>query len=358
MTDRVTVEAAGSRYDIIVEDGAIMNADRYLSGFAGRRAAVVTDENVAPLYADALMGALKRAGLTAGAVVIEPGEESKGHGTLLSLYSRFIRMGLTRADCVFALGGGVVGDLAGYAAATYLRGVDVVQVPTTLLAQVDSSVGGKVAVNLPEGKNLVGVFAQPKLVLCDTGALKTLSAREFGAGLGEVVKYGCIFDAELFESLESAGSRDALHAEMPGIVSRCCAIKADYVRRDTFDNDARKELNFGHTLGHALEQALGYGTLLHGEAVCVGMVEAARWGERLGVTPAGTASRIRRLLEALDLPIAASAAELRPVTEAMLVDKKGVGGYIDLVLLTDIGKACLHRMPKDELYALMGGGAA
>jgi len=279
MTDRVTVEAAGSRYDIIVEDGAIMNADRYLSGFAGRRAA--------------LMAALKRAGVMAGAVIIEPGEESKGHGTLLSLYSRFIRMGLTRADCVFALGGGVVGDLAGYAAATYLRGVDVVQVPTTLLAQVDSSVGGKVAVNLPEGKNLVGVFAQPKLVLCDTGALKTLSAREFGAGLGEVVKYGCIFDAKLFESLESAGSRAALHDEMPGIVSRCCAIKADYVRRDTFDNGARKELNFGHTLGHALEQALGYGTLLHGEAVCVGMVEAGGYGEP-HPPPAGSAGPAHR----------------------------------------------------------------
>jgi len=353
----VTVEAATSRYDIIVENGSIAGAHAYLSGYAGRRAAVVTDANVAKLYAPALTKALEKAGIRTGVVEVPPGESSKSHEQLLRLYGRFLEDGITRADCVIALGGGVVGDLAGFAGATYLRGVDVIQVPTTLLAQVDSSVGGKVAVNLPQGKNLVGVFAQPKLVLCDTGALATLDARQTGAGLGEVVKYGCIADEGLFSRLELAGSRAALSETMDTIVRDCCAIKADYVHRDPFDNGARKELNFGHTLGHALEQALGYGELLHGEAVCIGMVQAALWGERLGITPPGTASRIEALLSKLGLPVRVPATDMQTVYEAMLVDKKGRGGEIDVVLLESIGKACLHRMEKRELAALAGGDA-
>jgi 3-dehydroquinate synthase len=354
----VTVEAAGSRYDIIVENGAIAGAHAHLSAYAGRRAAVVTDTNVAALYAPALVNALEKAGMRAEVVAVPPGESSKSHSRLLCLYGRFIEAGITRADCVFALGGGVVGDLAGFAGATYLRGVDVIQVPTTLLAQVDSSVGGKVAVNLEQGKNLVGVFAQPKLVLCDTGALRTLDPRQTGAGLGEVVKYGCIADEGLFSRLERAGSRAALAGAMDGIVRDCCAIKAGYVRRDPFDGGARKELNFGHTLGHALEQALGYGKLLHGEAVCVGMVQAARWGERLGVTPRGTARRIEALLVKLDLPARAPEAGMQKVCDAVMVDKKGRGDEIDAVLLERIGKACLKRMKKTELAALMAGGGA
>ncbi|MFZ5974138.1 MAG: 3-dehydroquinate synthase [Bacillota bacterium] len=356
MTNCVTVEAAGNRYDIFVEDGVISRAHAYLSGFAGRKAAVVTDTNVYALYGAALSESLTKIGIQADIIAIDPGETSKSHEKLLYLYSRFLDAGITRSDCIIALGGGVVGDLTGYAGATFLRGVDVIQIPTTLLAQVDSSVGGKVAVNLPQGKNLVGVFAQPKLVLCDTGALNTLDPREMGAGLGEVVKYGCIFDEGLFVRLEEAGSRAALKSFMPEIVRKCCAIKADYVHRDPFDNGARKELNFGHTLGHALEQTLGYGILLHGEAVCVGMVQAARWGERLGVSPFGTADRIERLLNKLELPIKAPSVDMKPVYEAMLVDKKGRGDMIDLVLLNEIGNACLKRMPKRELLTLMCGG--
>ena len=354
----VTVEAAASRYDIVVENGALPGAHAYLCGYAGRRAAVVTDANVAKLYAHALMQALEKAGMRAVMVEVPPGEGSKSHEMLLTLYGRFIEAGITRADCVVALGGGVVGDLAGFAGATYLRGVDVIQVPTTLLAQVDSSVGGKVAVNLPQGKNLVGAFSQPKLVLCDTGTLTTLDARQTGAGLGEVVKYGCIADEGLFTRLERAGSRAALTETMDALVRDCCAIKAGYVHRDPFDNGARKELNFGHTLGHALEQALGYGVLLHGEAVCVGMVQAARWGERLGVTQKGAAERIEALLIQFELPVSVPNADMQKVYGAMLVDKKGLGDEIDVVLLERIGKACLHRMKKRELAELAAGGGA
>lgn len=358
MTKCVTVEAAGSRYDIIIGDGIISRAHEHMAGFAGRRAAVVADANVAGLYAQKLAESLKLAGIQASVIEIAPGETSKSHAQLVYLYGRFLEAGITRSDCVVALGGGVVGDLTGFAGATFLRGVDVIQIPTTLLAQVDSSVGGKVAVNLPQGKNLVGVFAQPKLVLCDTETLHTLNAREFGAGLGEVVKYGCIFDETLFERLEETGSRAALMGDMPGIVRDCCAIKADYVRRDPFDNGARKELNFGHTLGHALEQTLGYGELLHGEAVCVGMVQAALWGERSGITPAGTADRIEGLLKKLDLPTRVPAADMQSVCKAMLLDKKGRGDEIDLVLLNRIGEACLKRIPKRELFTWMCGGEA
>ncbi len=349
----VKVKAADSEYDIHVEDGAISKADVYLSQYSGRKAAIVTDTNVSGLYLNELVGALNRINIDPFVIEIEPGEQSKCNDTLMRLYSEFIEASITRSDCIIALGGGVVGDLTGYAGATFLRGVDVIQIPTTLLAQVDSSVGGKVAINLPQGKNLVGVFSQPKLVLCDTNALNTLSQRQMGAGLGEVVKYGCIFDSDLFEMLEESENREALLNNLPWIVKRCCEIKGDYVHRDPFDNGARKELNFGHTLGHALEQTMGYGELLHGEAVCIGMVEASKWSEDMGVAKKGIASRVENLLDKLDLPTSVPQANIDSVNQAMMVDKKGRGDKLDLVLLEKIGKACLKTVAKSELNRLI-----
>ena len=249
-----------------------------------------------------LSGQLEAAGAQVSTAVLPAGETTKSPEHLSRLYDMFLDAGLTRSDSVFALGGGVIGDLAGYAACTYLRGVHFVQVPTTLLAQVDSSVGGKVAVNHVRGKNLLGAFYQPELVLIDCDTLATLDDRQFGAGLGEVIKYGCIADRALFEQLESLGSRASLLPALDGIIARCCEIKARYVREDPHDHGIRMQLNFGHTLAHALENALGYGTLLHGEAVCIGMGAAAGWGEALGVTPLGTRERIKRLLDAYGLP--------------------------------------------------------
>lgn len=329
-----------SRYDIHISHGLLGACAPLLSMCTGRRAMIVTDENVAPLYAGALRGALLTAGAQVYTTVLPAGETTKCPEQLSRLYDALLDAHITRADFVFALGGGVIGDLAGYAACTYLRGVRFIQVPTTLLAQVDSSVGGKVAVNHPRGKNLLGAFYQPELVLVDGDTLGTLDARQLGAGLGEVIKYGCIADSALFEQLEAIGSRAALAPHLDGIIARCCAIKARYVAEDPHDHGVRMQLNFGHTLAHALENAMGYGTLLHGEAVCIGMAAAAGWGEALGVTPAGTRARIERLLRAYDLPFERPQG-LSPaaLAETMALDKKAAGSRVTAVLLTGIG-AC------------------
>ena len=279
---RIEITAQGQTYSVIAQSGLIERAGEYLTGFSGKKAAVITDENVAALYAKPLEQSLLQAGITPVTLVVPAGEESKRHEVLLTLYTDLLANGITRSDCVIALGGGVVGDLAGYAAATYLRGVPMIQIPTTLLAQVDSSVGGKVAVNLPEGKNLIGAFCQPVLVLADADALKTLDGRQKRAGLAEIVKYGAIADRALLN--EAANSPlDAPH--LASLVLRCCAIKASFVEQDPLDKGIRMMLNFGHTLGHAVEAVAGYGTYLHGEGVSIGMVAAAKWGRRSAFRP-------------------------------------------------------------------------
>ena len=332
--------APESRYDIHISRGLLRRCAPLFAPYKGKKAAVVADSNTAPLYSYALLEQLHMAGVEASVIILPAGEATKCPEQLARLYDAFLDARLTRADLVIALGGGVVGDIAGYAACTYLRGVHFVQVPTTLLAQVDSSVGGKVAVNHPRGKNLLGAFYQPELVLIDCDTLTTLDERQIGAGLGEVIKYGCICDSALFERIEALGSRAALMPVLDEIIARCCEIKAEYVRLDPHDHGVRMQLNFGHTLAHALENICGYGTLLHGEAVSIGMVAAARWGEALGVTPKGTSERLLAVLTAYGLmtapPEGLSAAEL---AAAMALDKKAEGKQVRTVLLTEIG-AC------------------
>lgn len=329
-----------SRYDIHIGRGLLAHAAQHFAPYTGRRAAVVADENTAPLYGDVLLDQLAQANVAASLITLPAGEPTKCPEQLSRLYDEFLSLKLTRSDVVIALGGGVIGDLAGYAACTYLRGVRFVQAPTTLLSQVDSSVGGKVAVNHPRGKNLLGAFYQPELVLIDTDTLKTLPPREFGAGLGEVIKYGCIADEALFRQIETLHSREALAPHLDTIIARCCEIKARYVHEDPHDHGIRMQLNFGHTLAHAIENGMGYGEVLHGEAVCIGMVEAARWGEVLGVTPEGTSARIRALLKAYDLPTDVPAS-LSPdqMAATMALDKKAEGSVVRTVQLTQIG-AC------------------
>lgn len=352
----VTVDAPGreSRYDIHIGHGLLPACAPLFERYRGRRAMVVADEHTAPLYADALLGQLKLAGIDGGVYTLPAGETTKCPEQLARLYDAFLDARLTRADLVIALGGGVVGDITGYAACTYLRGVHFVQAPTTLLAQVDSSVGGKVAVNHPRGKNLLGAFYQPELVLIDCDTLRTLDVRQVGAGLGEVIKYGCIADEALFAQLESLGSREALLPELDGVIARCCEIKARYVREDPFDRGVRMQLNFGHTLAHALENAMGYGTLLHGEAVAIGMVAAARWGEALGVTPTGCAARIKRLLTAYGL-MSEQPEGLSPdaLAATMALDKKAEGKAVRAVLLTKIGACTGVPLTPDQLRALL-----
>lgn len=350
----VCAPEAESRYDIHIGHGLLKTCAPLLAGCKGRKAAVVADTNTAPLYAATLMGQLEAAGASPVLVTLPAGETTKCPEQLAFLYDSFLDAKLTRADYVLALGGGVVGDITGYAACTYLRGVHFIQVPTTLLSQVDSSVGGKVAINHARGKNLLGAFYQPELVLIDCDTLKTLDARQFGAGMGEVIKYGCIADEALFDKLESLGSRENLLPELDGVIARCCEIKADYVRVDPHDHGIRMQLNFGHTLAHALENTMGYGEILHGEAVCIGMVQAACWGETLGHTPAGTAKRIRDILIAYDLPHDMP-ENLSPAALAatMSLDKKAEGAVIRTVQLTKIGACKAVPLTADELRALL-----
>ena len=350
----VAANAPESRYDIHIGHGLLHRCAPLFASYRGRKAAIVADSNTAPLYSYTLMEQLHRAGIESSVTVLPAGEETKCPEQLAHLYDAFLDFRLTRADLVIALGGGVVGDITGYAAATYMRGVHFIQVPTTLLAQVDSSVGGKVAVNHPRGKNLLGAFYQPELVVIDVDTLKTLDSRQVGAGLGEVIKYGCIYDCALFEQLEALGTREKLMPVLDGVIARCCAIKAEYVRLDPHDHGVRMQLNFGHTLAHALENAMGYGTLLHGEAVAIGMVAAARWGETLGVTPEGTASRIRAVLKGYelmtDIPDGLSPDSL---AASMALDKKAEGAKVRTVLLSQIGQCTGVPLTPAQLKSLL-----
>lgn len=350
---QLRVEAKNGSYDLLSGGGLLDRAGEFLTPWSGRKVAVVTDENVAPLYAERVKQSLQASGIEVHVVVLPAGEQTKSIETLVALYSRFAALGITRSDCIAALGGGVIGDAAGYAAASYLRGVPFVQVPTSLLAQVDSSVGGKVAVDIPEGKNLVGAFYQPALVIADTDVLKTLPKRELLCGLAEVIKYGCIRDEALLSQIE----KDPEHIDYASLVARCCAIKADYVEKDPFDKGVRMELNFGHTLGHGVEKCAGYGTVLHGEGVAIGMAAAAKWGEALGITEKGTAERIESLLVRVGLPVRIpEGMEEQALLHAMSSDKKSSGAAVRTVLLKKAGEAVLHPAAREELAGLIRSG--
>ncbi len=313
-----------------------------------RVAAIVTDDNVAPLYANVVEASLRDAGFEPCTYILPHGEASKCLTSLGELYSFFARAQLTRTDLVVALGGGVVGDLAGFAAATYLRGVSYVQIPTTLLAQVDSSVGGKTAIDLPEGKNLTGAFWQPSLVLCDISTLNTLPPETFADGAAEVIKYGAIRDRALFERLCGG----ALATDTAAIIARCIDIKRAVVEGDEFDNGARALLNFGHTLGHAIERESAF-TVTHGNAVGIGMVLLTKAAERAGLSKSGSAAHIADCLARHHLPVD-SPYPLDALFPHCLSDKKRSGDDITLVLIQDIGDAYTHRVKTDALKALLG----
>lgn len=345
-------------YDIHIAPGRLDDTGKLCQHVLPRatRLAVVTDDTVGGLYAHRLLQSLWARGYTASVISLPAGEQTKSLHNLGVLYDSFMEMGLTRTDAVVALGGGVVGDLAGFAAATILRGVDFVQVPTTLLAQVDSSVGGKVAIDLPAGKNLAGAFWQPRLVVMDPEVLDTLEDKTFSDGMAEVIKYGCIRDAAFFRALEKTPSRRAVMENIESVLYTCCDLKRAVVEKDERDTGERMVLNFGHTLGHAYEKAGHYETWTHGQAVAAGMCLAARLGAALGVTPAGVPERVEALVSALGLPTRIPCTQA-DYAAAVGLDKKGTGEQITLVLLEDLGRAVLHRMSKRELLGLLEGCA-
>jgi 3-dehydroquinate synthase len=308
---------------------------------------VVSNVTVAPLYLATVRQALAPHYARVLEVVLPDGEAHKDWHSLNAVFDHLLAQACDRRTVLFALGGGVIGDLTGFAAACYMRGVPFVQVPTTLLAQVDSSVGGKTAVNHPLGKNMIGAFHQPVRVLCDLDVLRTLPAREFSAGLAEVIKYGPIADAEFLDWIEA--QLPALMAREPQAllhaVRRSCEIKAWVVGQDERESGLRAILNFGHTFGHAIEAGLGYGKWLHGEAVGCGMVLAAELSHRLGLMPAAFVTRLRSLLERAGLPVRAPNLGAQQYLEWMRVDKKAVGGEIRFVVIEALGRAGLRSAP-------------
>lgn len=336
--------ALGSRsYPIHIGAGLIGRAELYRPHLSGGSAAIVTNAVVGPLYLEVVKKALHGACVTE--IVVPDGERAKGWETLQRVFDALLAARCGRDTLLVALGGGVVGDLAGFAAAVYQRGIDFVQVPTTLLAQVDSSVGGKTAINHPRGKNMIGAFHQPRAVIADLVTLDTLPERELRAGIAEVIKHGLALDAAFFQWLEQnidkllARDRGALaHA-----VRRSCELKAAIVAADEREAGSRALLNLGHTFGHAIEAGAGYGTWLHGEAVAAGMVMAAELSFRMKTIGKEDVARVRALIEKAGLPVKAPPLRPEDMLALMSVDKKAAGGEARFVLLQEIGKAELRR---------------
>jgi 3-dehydroquinate synthase len=354
----LTVNLGERSYPIQVGAGLLERAGEALrqAGLRGK-VAVVTNPVVAELYLERLNKALGREGFEITSVLVPEGEEHKTLKSLAAIYEKLIAGRLERKSAIVALGGGVIGDLAGFAAATYLRGIPYVQIPTTLLAQVDSSVGGKTAVNLAVGKNLVGAFYQPKLVLIDVAVLHSLPRRELVAGLAEIIKYGIIEDPVLFSLLEEkiqeiAGVNEEL---LSRVVAASCAIKARVVEADEREDDYRAVLNFGHTVGHALEAATGYRKLLHGEAVGIGLVKAAALSADQGVCDAATLRRVTALVQKAGLPVEIP-PEVSPesLIQAMEIDKKVAGGKIKFIMCESIGKTRFQWLSPDEILRGLG----
>ena len=348
---KIIVPLGSRTYPIHIGSGLLDRLGQYVREALGEiTVAVVTDDHVAPLYLGRAVKSLMAAGLTVKSITLPHGEQTKCLSRLSDLYDFLCHARITRKDAVIALGGGVIGDLTGLAAATFLRGVHFVQVPTTLLAQGDSSVGGKVAVDLPQGKNLVGAFYQPDFVLVDPDTLTTLTDEYWRDGLGEVIKYGCIGDADLFALLEECapGGRAALMARIDDILMRCLPAKADVVAQDERDTGLRMTLNFGHTIAHAVETCQHYEGLCHGEAVALGMHLMTRLTEGKGLTAPGTADRLDALLRQLEMPMELPALPEERVISAMFMDKKFSGKVLNVIVLNQIGKCFIH--PTDAAF--------
>ncbi|MEO5558553.1 MAG: 3-dehydroquinate synthase [Dokdonella sp.] len=326
-------------YPIWIGAGLLDDADRWRAAIRGSHVLIVTNTTIAPLYLDRVRAGLH--GFAHASLVLPDGEAHKTLANSGAVFDALATLGATRNATILALGGGVIGDLAGFAAACWMRGIDFVQMPTTLLAMVDSSVGGKTGVNLPIGKNLVGAFHQPRAVIADTETLATLPDRQYRSGLAEVVKYGAIGDLVFFEWLErntaTLNARDS--AALIEAIASSCRHKAGVVARDEHEHGERALLNFGHTFGHALETASGYGTLLHGEAVAIGMVLAAQLSADLDRAPRADTERLADLLAALHLPVTLPRSDPAHLLALMRLDKKNVGDSLRLILWRGIGKA-------------------
>lgn len=349
--EKVHIDLGERSYPIVISEGLLEQADTWSALPKAATALIVTNDVVAPLYLNTLKQALSGQYSQVHEVVLPDGEAHKDWQTLNLIFDTLLQRGCDRKTVLFALGGGVVGDMTGFAAASYMRGVPFVQVPTTLLSQVDSSVGGKTAINHPLGKNMIGAFYQPQLVVCDLATLETLPARELSAGLGEIIKYGPIADMQFFDWLEQ--NMDGLLRRESGLlmhaVKRSVEIKAWVVGQDEKESGLRAILNFGHTFGHAIEAGMGYGNWLHGEGVAAGMVMAAELSQRLGMVDASFVLRLRTLIERAGLPVCGAVIDEQDnagrYLDLMRVDKKSEAGEIRFVLIDGPGKAVMRSAP-------------
>ena len=357
----VTVPLESRSYRIAIGEGLLERADLLAPIVQDRSVAIVTNTTVGPLYGPRLRAALTASAAQVIEIVLPDGEAHKHWETLNRIFDALLEHRFDRKSVLVALGGGVVGDMTGFAAAVYQRGIDFIQVPTTLLAQVDSSVGGKTGINHPAGKNMIGAFHQPQLVLADVGCLASLPPRELSAGLAEVIKHGAIADVAYLDAVEAALPRLlALDAQaLADAVARSCEIKAAVVGSDERESGLRAILNFGHTFGHAIEAGMGYGEWLHGEAVGAGMVMAAELSRRLALLSDDDALRLRTLIAAAHLPVQGPSWPAQRYVDLMSVDKKAERGTPKFVLLDGLGKACVRRAPEDTvrevLVACTGG---
>ena len=345
--EKVRVNAS-TVYNVLIERGIIDQCGSLIREYAtAQTAALITDDNVDRIYSDRVVKALESQGIRTVKYVFENGEEHKSMQTVSDILSFLAENELTRSDIIIALGGGIVGDVSGFCASAYLRGIRFVQIPTTLLAAVDSSVGGKTGVNLPQGKNLAGAFHQPSLVICDPDCFDTLAPEIYADGISESIKYGIISDSELFCLFENGDAKKNIEQ----IVKRCVIIKSDIVSRDEFDTGERQKLNLGHTLGHAVEKCSGY-SISHGHAVACGMVSACRAAEKLGLCEDIT-GRVTAVLKKYSLPTQTEFS-IRELTDAMLRDKKRSSSGINLVLPTKIGECILYKADVSQLEDIFG----
>lgn len=341
---------AGKGYDILIQKGILPQCGEYIRRVSSaKKVCVVSDTNVFPIYGERVMNSLTENGYEAIRYIFEAGEQSKKVSTVASIVEFMAKNQLTRNDLVVALGGGVCGDMAGFAAAIYLRGIEFVQIPTSLLAQVDSSVGGKTAVDLPQGKNLCGAFHQPCLVLIDSDTLDTLSPHFFSDGLAEAIKMGCIKSASLFEKIEN---NDA-HEIIDDIIYECDMLKAGVVERDEKEHGERALLNFGHTAGHAIEKLHNFTTISHGEAVGIGMVMITKAGEENSITEKGTSQRIANVLKKYNL-LTTDKHSVEDIVSSMSADKKRTASSIKFAMIRTIGDSFINPVNNEDIPRLFG----
>lgn len=356
---KLDVNLGINSYAILIEKNSLKDLGQTIKGvFSGQKIAVITDENVNGFYGDLVETSLKAGGFEVMKFVLPPGEKTKTMDSAMILYDKLLKAGISRKDLLLTLGGGVIGDLGGFVAATYLRGIDFVQVPTSLLAQIDSSVGGKVGVDLPMGKNLVGAFHQPKAVFIDSQTLSTLPEKFFIDGMGEAVKYGAIFDKDLFELMKKNNYKkehlDKL--DMDALIERCCYWKKTVVEVDEKEAGRRALLNFGHTFAHGIEKVQNYVGYTHGEAVAIGMCTITKGSEALGMTEKGTYEQLKALVISLGLPSEFPSELKEPVLEALWYDKKVVGSHINLILLKKMGESYMEKMTKEQVEEILSKG--